>query len=172
MLKPLIQLYLQIMILRKGPQDLPHSPPLLALLIVLVFCLSLVIMLLPDSKGQTHPVEQMVLFVLVQYAALMGSVYLLLRMLKYSARVIQTLSALLGVEILFNVVQLVLYLLSIVMGSDSAVIIIFTYGVVIWSLVVNATILRQALVISILAAGMLSFTLFLLSFYIYSLLGS
>lgn len=167
MFKPLIQLYLQIMILRKGPQDLPYSRALLALLSVLAFCLGLFIMLLPDSKGQTHPLEQTVLFVLVQYAALMGSVFLLLRILKYSARVLQTLCALLGVDILFNLLQLGLYLLSLLMGADNAAIVIFNYVLMIWVLVVNATILRHALAISILAAGVLAYTLFLLSLYIY-----
>jgi hypothetical protein len=112
MLKPLLQLYLQIMILRKGPQDLPYSRPLLALIIALGMCLSLFILILPDSKGQTHPVEQMLLVVFVLYAAQIGSVYLLLKLLKYSARSLQTLCALLGVDILFNLLQLVIFLLS------------------------------------------------------------
>jgi hypothetical protein len=43
--------------------------------------------------------------------------------------------------------------------------------VLIWGLAVNATIFRQALTISILAAGMLAFAFFLLSFYIYSWFG-
>ena len=171
MLKSLFQLYLQIMLLRKGPQDIPHSPFLLAAIITLVLVLSLLLMFLPDSKGHSHPVDQMVLFVLVHYAVMIGSVYLLLKALKYSTRTLQTLCALLGMDIIFSVLHLVLYLLSALVAPANTLVLIFSYILIIWSLVVNATIFRHALTISILAAGMLSYTFFLLSLYIHNQFG-
>lgn len=166
-----LKLFLQIMLLRKGPQDVPYSTVLPGLLLIVVIALQFLVLLLPDSKVQEVAAGQIIGFILVNTAIGIGGVYLLLRVLRQAARAVQTLSAWLGVSIIFGVAHLLLHLLWLLMqplGEPIGLLSLILLG---WSLVVDAHIFRQALSISWLAAGMLAFCFFMISLALQSTFG-
>jgi hypothetical protein len=91
-MKELIQLFTQIALLRRGPQDLPASLLLLALTMIAYFAVNyLVSALMPPIKGwSVHPAVE-VLFTIVWY-------FVLLRLAGRSERNLQTTTAVIGFQ--------------------------------------------------------------------------
>ena len=88
----LIQLFTQIALLRRGPQDLPASTPLLALTVVGYLGVNLVVSsVLPPVKSWPAQVLVDTLFTLVWYVAL-------LKLLGRSERILQTATAVFGLQ--------------------------------------------------------------------------
>jgi hypothetical protein len=89
----LFRLFVQIGLLRKGPQDLPASGLLLALTVLVYVGINLLGgLLLPSEPGRTAQLLVTTLFTLTWYA-------LLLRLVGRAERTPQTLSALFGFQI-------------------------------------------------------------------------
>ena len=91
-MKELIQLFTQIALLRRGPQDLPASVLLLVLTALAYFLVNFVVAgLLPPLKGWSgHP--------LIDIAFTFGWYFVLLRLAGRSERNLQTTTAVLGFQ--------------------------------------------------------------------------
>ena len=160
MFTSLLKLFLQIILLRKGPQDLPYARNLLLVLLFCVTGLRLLALFIPvDNSINVSPADR-IMFVLASMSIGIGGVYVLLRLFRYSSRSVQTIMAMLGVTLVFYAIGQILTVLSVTLGGEG----LNTFIVIIlliWSLVVDAHILRQALSISLLVAGLLAYSFFL-----------
>ena len=97
-MKQLLQLFAQIALLRRGPQDLPASALLLALTVLGYLCVNLVVSgLMPPVQGWPGPAQVLVdtLFTLIWYVAL-------LQILGRSERILQTATAVFGFQLVLS----------------------------------------------------------------------
>ncbi|TLY82256.1 MAG: hypothetical protein E6K41_03885 [Gammaproteobacteria bacterium] len=97
-MKQLIQLFAQIALLRRGPQDLPASTLLLALTVGGYLCVNLVVSgLMPPVQGWPEPAQVPVdtVFTLVWYVAL-------LKLFGRSERILQTATAVFGFQVVLS----------------------------------------------------------------------
>ena len=166
----LLRLFWDICIFRRGPQDMPYSRFLFGGLLLAYLIFGLFIYLLPDSKGFSHPLNQIMLYLFVDTAAWMGVLYLILRSHGYAARALQTLTTLLAIEIVLNLAHLPFILLVSGTGSQtvmSTLLNVFgTMLILLWELALYTHILRNALATSIFKAGGFALMLFVLSIVI------
>lgn len=161
MFTSLFKLFLQIILLRKGPQDVPYSRNLLLILFVCVISLRILALFIPAEGIAVIPATDRLLFVLTSMLISIGGVYVLLRIFHYEARAVQTITAMLGVTLMFIAVGQVVIVLAVIVGGIPDLTTTLIMIILIWSLVIDAHILRQALSISLIIAGMLAYSFFL-----------
>jgi hypothetical protein len=160
----LIKLFFMIAILKKGPQDVPYSRFLLVSLLIIMYVSDLLQAQIPytssDSEVSIFRVGAFLVFASVVYY---GVVYVLMRAHGFANRAIQTITALIGVELVIKLVQIPVLLLVVLAGKNSGAVLmlymlfIMTIG---WGLVANVHIFRHALSISALRASMITLALF------------
>lgn len=166
----LLRLFWDICTFRRGPQDTPYSPFLFGLLLVVYLAFGLGTYLLPDSRGVTHPLIQIIAYLLVDAIIWMSLVFLILRAYGFATRSLQTITSLLAVEIILNFVQLPFVL--IVSGASSQTVgtslinIFGTMLILLWELAIYTHIFRNALSTSIFKAGGFALVLFVVSIVI------
>lgn len=148
------------MLMRSGPQDLPYSQKLLRLLTVFyVITGMLAFRSMLDSETA---LSNMILDVLVMF----GYTWLLLRTFDRRARFVQTMTAMLGIGILFHLLAWPLLMQTQVIEGEQMIspgASLFMLMLLAWSLMVNAHIYRQAMEFSLMSAILLSFSLFFIS---------
>jgi len=93
----------------------------------------------------------------------MGSLAALLALMGYTARVVQTLSALLGSGLIISLAAMPLIILSSLSEQLAMALVMLLLMLTIWSLVVTMHIFRHALSINVLLAGLLAFGSYVLS---------
>lgn len=165
----LIRLFWNICLFRRGPQDTPYSPTLFGILLILNLAFDFVALLVPDTKGETLPLSLVIPFLLAQFLMLLTVVNLVLWMHGHSARVLQTLTTMFGVEIILDLALVPLQVLAMFLGEQSALVAFFYLGLMaffIWSLAIHTHIFRHALSTSIFTAGSYALMLFILSLVI------
>ena len=141
-LHPLLDPFIQICLLRKGPQDLPHSRRLLYLALGL-YALSGVVLArayLPMLQSVALGLSDTLLLTLMT-----GS---LLYLQRQQARLVQTLAALAGTGFVIGVTALVPTWWSALVhagGGEADLPALLLLAVVVWSLVVMGHVLRHAL---------------------------
>ena len=154
-----------ILFLRRGPQDLPYSPLLLAIVAAVCLMISLWAgsILMPKQTDT-------LLRVLAGLLLHLGFLYLLLNALQHQARFVQTALASLLVDVLFTAV--VLPLLPIFepfsrnaptpdnVNGVAAIASLLLLALGVWRIVVDAHILRAALEVRLLAALLINTGLF------------
>ena len=141
-MRALFELFLDICLLRKGPQDVPASPVLLRLTL-LSYGISDVLIPLLDVALPTA-----LALTVLDISLLTGLTYGLLALRDSRPRFRQTLTALLGTGTLLQLLALpLLFLLQqeAVDASAPAWLVLLWLGLFIWSVVIMAHILRQAL---------------------------
>ena len=112
-MKELIQLFAQIALLRRGPQDLPASTLLLALTVLGYLGVNLVVSsVLPPVKGWAAQVLVDTLFMLAWYVAL-------LKFLGRSERILQTATAVFGLQGLLSPLLIASDWLMLRFGEDA-----------------------------------------------------
>jgi len=159
-------LFWRICRLQKGPEDVPASAALFVLLLLLSLFLDLVStrLGLPDIRA-----FEILLIVIIANASILVLTAVLLQLLGYLQRVLQTLSALLGASILITLLAMpVLFGLQTRMDDPGA------WGTMLlllelWHLVITAHILRRALSVSLLLGLMLAMGYKLLGYQIVGL---
>ncbi len=164
-MKPLFALFWQICRFRRGPEDVPYMPALAGLLTLAVATIAgLMVMVLSRlqpmvaDQPRLDPMSQ----VFIQWLALLawiGLIYVLLRFKNLGSRFAQTLTALLGTDIIMTIPQLVGLL---IMGSqvpESTLAAIGQFSVLfiyIWDMLIKGHIYSRALNISRLQGNLLS----------------
>lgn len=157
-MQQLAKLFWDICLLRKGPQDVPASQ--------LLFWLLLSVGLIVDFIIAVNFIEfqPALLVVFVTTAVLFGVVTLLLFMLGYASRIVQTLITLIGTGLVFSAVRVPVIFLIKLVPQNSSMFGLVEVLILVWSLVVIAHILRHALSIELYLAGALAFGYFMLSY--------
>lgn len=135
---PLIRLFIEICLFRKGPQDIPPS----MLLLWLTACTYLMVgFLLLGLEVDWLPA---VVESLAELAMLLGFVWLLLALFKKTPRWQKTATAMLGSDVVISApaIPLVGWTLAV---PDAAGIHLILFGMMLWHVAVVAHILRHAL---------------------------
>lgn len=160
----LFNLFVDICLLRAGPQDLPGSGFLLLLTVLLSLLTgTLVIVGTFGTLGAALAAQ------MLDILLLLGLLRLLLQLTGKSARYQQTASALFGSGVLINLVTMPLQLLY--SGDPSGPALgemgtLFYLIIIVWALVIVGHIIRHALEIRLAAGIMLSLGYFLIANYI------
>lgn len=135
----LFQTYLDITLLRKGPQDLPRSGLLLAFTAVALAALELLWLQVAELAAAR--------FVLVELAAValeLAAVAAMLLARNHGARVLQTFTALLGAQAVLTLVNLVPAAFY-VEGTVSDGVALAQLAILAWALLVTGHVLASAL---------------------------
>jgi len=154
----LVKLFWEICLLRKGPQDVPAAHILFWLLLVVGLVVDLIIAV------NFIDFQQALLVVLANTVVLFGVVMLLLRMLGYASRIVQTLTTLIGTGLVFSFIRLPVMFVVKLAPQNVGMFGFVEVIILVWSLVVIAHILRHALSIQLSLAGALAFGYFMLSY--------
>lgn len=162
-----LQNLIALLILKATPQDLPYSKQLTLKLVAAYVVSGIVVLqatLNPDGL-----IQELLLGLLIQLVF----TYAVLRALNYGARFLQTLCAILGAGILFNLISWpILAMLSDAAASDtmkSSLSLMFLM-IMSWEVLVKAHIYKHALAIKMFSALALSFSLFFISIALLQLL--
>ncbi len=142
--------YIDIALLRRGPDSVPYSPPLLMLTLI---ALGATVLLAPPSPAFTLSQAAILMF----FDILMNCsvIWLMLNALGRTQRFIQTMTALFGVKLILSVLQLFVQLV----GGDAyttpdadvnTTVLPVLVGIEFWFYVVMSFILRAALSIGVL----------------------
>jgi hypothetical protein len=141
-MKELVRLFTQIAMLRRGPQDLPASAVLLALTILGYLAVNfLVSSLLPTIKGWPAQVLVDALFTLVWYIAL-------LRLLGRPERILQTATAVFGLQALLSPLLIASDWLMLRFGGDALwqlPVAVAGLVLIVWLIAASSQIVRAAL---------------------------
>jgi hypothetical protein len=167
-MKELIQLFTQIALLRRGPQDLPASLLLLGITIVGYFGINfLVSSLMPPIKGWPAHLAVDVVFTLVWYVVL-------LRLTGRSERTLQTTTAVFGFQAVLSPLLVISEWLMLRFAQDTTwqlPVALIWLMLVIWVIAANSHVVKAALewssaasvflvILQILAGQLVLFALF------------
>ena len=161
----LLKLFWEICLLRKGPQDVPVSRHLLFIVILLGISIDIVNLsiALPDAQ-----LPAMLGMSLSYSAVLIVTLSVLLYLLGYRARILQTMTALFASGVIISLCSLpFIIVLGVIERPGMFGLIILALQI--WSLVVASHILSKALNVHILMAGVLAFGYYMLGFKVVDL---
>ena len=155
-----LQKLLALMILKSAPQDLPYSPRFAVQMALVYFFTGLVVL------QSTLSPDDMLGGLLLGFFVQLVFTYLVLRALNRSARFVQTISAMLVVSILFNLLSWPVFIVvadaTATEGLKATMSLMFLL-IISWEVLVKAHIFRHALEMKMLSALALSFSLFFIS---------
>lgn len=150
----LIKVFVDIALLRKGPQHLPSSG-LLLLIIAAVYCALTVAF----GRLIQHPDEPFLLRTLLELALGLGWLWAMLALFGRHARYLQTATAVIGTAALLTPAVLGLLGVVVKVGQNHPIIVPVVFAllaVLVWYVVITANILRSALEVSLFAAIVLT----------------
>jgi hypothetical protein len=167
----LIRLFWDICTFKRGPQDIPYSSALFALLLIINFVYNFSTLLIPDNKGATHSPGEIIAYLLVDAIVSIGIVLLILWTHHRFARSLQTLTALSAADLIIGIADLPFLILASTAGNQVNLIFVFYLGfmvLLIWQLAVYTHILRHALSGGVFQGGGYALLLFVLSLLVHS----
>ena len=140
-MRALFELFLDICLLRKGPQDIPTSMALLKLCLLGYGLSGLLVLLL------STPAPVAILQILLDLGLLAGLLYLALLLRRHPQRFEQTLSALTGTGTLMGLLALPVMVWIVQQSPDGDIALpsLLLLGLMAWSIAIMAHILRHAL---------------------------
>ncbi|MBI3563327.1 MAG: hypothetical protein HY080_16610 [Gammaproteobacteria bacterium] len=156
MFTSLFKLFLQIILLRKGPQDVPYSRALLGGLLLAVLGLQLFVLLVQSKEQPAVNISQQLAYIFMSALITYGGIYLILSLLHYAARAVQTITTIIGVELILALFGLTMLVMLSLAGFPAVIITVIRIVVVVWNLVVVAHIFRHAFSISLQMAGLVA----------------
>lgn len=165
----LIRLFLGICTFKRGPQDVPYSPFLLGFILVVKLLFEFATSLIPDSKGATLPVGTVVSLLFVDTGFIILFVYIVLWLNGRTARSVQTITTMLGVDLIVDLAKLPLQYLASSAGNQPSMLGLFYIGsmaVFVWELMIFSHVFRHALSTTIFRAGGYALLLFVLGLVI------
>jgi hypothetical protein len=148
----LVQLFFQIALSRKGPQDLPASTLLLGLTIVGYFLVNFIISLV------LPPVEHWQLHLIVEVAFMLGWYAVLLRAFGKPERFLQTATAMFGYQIVLAPLWILAIFLSRQFDADTTLrfsAAVVGLAVAVWIIRAGSYVLKAALELPMIACVML-----------------
>ena len=165
-MQQLALLFWRICLLQKGPQDVPSAGILLSILLLLSVILDMFSFRLTSPETD---IFSNLLVIIIYSGLVLASTAILLQLLGYKQRTLQTVNALFGTGLVIAVcsfpVLALLYGRYDEPGSLGMVLVLMQ----LWHLLVMAHILRHALSVSFILGGMLSFAYMMMGFQIMTL---
>ena len=149
----LIRIFLNICRLKAGPQDLPKG---LSLLIIVILAGIILDSLTTPIFLPKLSVIDIIKVVVIYNIILLTAIYLLFKLIGYTERVTQTITAVVGAGIFISLVLLPALLMMNSIDEQMKSISLFILIDNVWRIVVNAHIFRHALSVSFLMAMILS----------------
>jgi len=156
----LIELFWEICLLRKAPQDIPYSRELFFLLLLAGFLVNNVYLTLSLPEPD---IGSVLLVVCIHTVFFLGSLSVLMLVMGYRVRIIQTLSSLLGTDVIISLLAMPVLLAISYVPQLAGYFGLILLLLIIWSLVIMAHILRHALSVNFLLAGLFVIGYFMLS---------
>lgn len=154
-MRRMVSLFWDICLLKKAPQDVPHSHVLLVIVVAVGFMVDNL------NLGFAAPkigFPTVIWVVLLHISIFLGSLAVLLTLMGYAPRIVQTLTSLVGSGVIISLIAMPVLIISsmtekieVAMGFS---IVLFMLNI--WSLVVTTHIFRHALSINIILAGLLA----------------
>ncbi len=135
-MKPLFTLFWQLCRFQRGPQDVPHSPPLLAFLVILLLLLSGAMVLVFEPTYMTEKLMGSA----AALAAWFALVFLLLKFKGLGNRFAQTMTACIGTDLVINVLSLPFQAAIVNLPAESGVGAVGRFGLLalmIWDILVK-----------------------------------
>ena len=169
MMLPILDVFLQIVLRRRGPDDLPDSSVLL-LLAAAVYVLGQSLLAMPVYQTAGALISSLMLDLLL----LCGCVWGLLRLTGHIPRLRQTLTAMFGTGALLGLLMLPFsYWLDVAGAPDKLAVgpTIGVLAVVSWSIVVNAHIFSRALSTPFAAGLAVAIGYFFLNYLVFAQFG-
>ncbi len=141
-LSTLSKAFLDICLLRKGPQDLPKSSVLLYLSLILYMVFDVLLTV------QARPFEDALLVSFIDVGFLLGVIFFILKQHHYLDRWVQTITALCGTGVILGI-----FIFPLVYGGAQnqyetwlqQIIILLFFIMIIWNIAVLAHIVRNAI---------------------------
>ncbi|HSS65728.1 MAG TPA: hypothetical protein VLS27_14955 [Gammaproteobacteria bacterium] len=164
-IQTLVRPFVEICFLRRAPQDLPDSTFLLALMLV-AHTVTSILLNAVVLNGWNAMLAGFTDTLLV--SILTASV---LYLHSFSARIVQTLSAMTGTGAIISLVAIPLFSWHAgaqQSGSANAVGTLMVFGIVVWSLAVSAHILRHALSVAYFLGILVSVAFYGISYTVFS----
>ncbi len=171
----LFRLFLDIALLKKGPQDVPYSPFLFVFLFVIVFVVEIVTSFIPGYDGKVIDFGVNIRFFIVANIVIISVIFLLFKYYGKADRFLQSLTAITGAELILVIIQLpAVFFVMNGAGGEPSIIVDFAALVLmvtlVWDLVIYMHIFHIALATPRINAAMLSLMILILSLGIKSLL--
>jgi len=165
--KPLFALFWQICRFRRGPEDVPFAPALMAILLLAVAGLGSLSIVILSGVEQPRPEQDVAVStqLMVQWLALAAwlvVVYLLLQFKRMGSRFVQTATAALGTDIVMAVPQFACFAIFATQSPESALAALGQFAllfVYVWDMLIKGHIYSHALNISRLQGNLLSLAL-------------
>lgn len=148
----LLKRFLNLCLLSGGPQDIPYSPILFRLLLALYLLVGCLSWMMKTSFLSALIATALDVFILLLY------VYIVLINFSKLTRYIQTISALLGIGVLFQILEMPLlyYIEQTKVGETAAEAFLVLIALYSWSLAIYAHVFQQALGSKMLVAFVLT----------------
>lgn len=171
----IFKLFLDIAFFKKGPQDVPYSLFLFGLLFAFSFVLEFLMGFIWRSRAESFGVLVYIGKLLVVVGFNLVSVYLVLLFFSKTKRFIQIITAMMGIDLLINLVLLAMKLLTTPINGGQATELSALFGMIslllfCWYLLVYTHILRYGLSVSVLNSVMLTFLLFVAQIYFHAIM--
>ena len=164
-MKSLFELFWQICVFRKGPDQVPHAPALLGLLLIAILVLSAFLLL---ALEPSYFVAKM-----AGSAASIGAwclaVYAILSFKKLSNRFVQTMTACLGSDLIISILSIPLQIVASrlpIESSISSILWLAMLVLIIWDILIKARIYSMAMRLGRLQGNFLAIALWISLFVI------
>lgn len=156
----LLQLFFDICRLRRGPQDVPAAGSLFVLLLTAGILFDTMTYFFELSFFESFYFSALINLILLAVMAL------LLQIMGYAARILQTLTAMLGVSLIISVLHFPVWVMIVMEPNDPGLFGFIHLIFLLWSLTVNSHILRHALSIPVFPASVLSIGYLMLNYIV------
>lgn len=160
-MKTLMRLFWQLCLFQRGPEDVPHSPPLVAVLVAALMLLSVLIVVLFEPLYVVEKLMGSVLALLAWFALLS----LLLKFKELGNRLLQTMAACLGTDLVISLISVPLQLAVMSATAETQLGTVSRFGLLslmIWDILVKGHIYSGALNISRLQGNFLSISIWII----------
>lgn len=171
----LVRLFVHLALFKKGPQDVPYSLFLLIVLFVSSFSFDLLTHLIPGLRKETVEFLVFLRYLIVANIVFVIVTYFIFKLHGHSKRYLQSLTAMLGIDLLMSIILLPINLIIVFAGEKELSLLLtlmalFYLLLFSWYLFVYLHIFRHGLSVSPLVAGMLSLAMLALGMSLGNLL--
>ena len=161
-MRVIFRLFLDLCLFRKAPQDIPYSVFLFLLTLVLNNALELMSMLFLVEESRRPMLADALQYAAIKTTLFIVIIYIIMYVLGFKNRVLQTLTAFEGADTVLGLVLLIVGLGLSLLPEGSPLVILIIMLFLGWRLAVHSNIFRHALSISLFTAGFLAVGLFFL----------
>ena len=165
----LIKLFWDICLFRRGPQDTPPLPILLALLVLLNLVYAFILLRIPNGDGDAPDGGHILRFLFSHTIVMFALVYVILWLGRFRVRYLQTMIAMFGADLIVGLPQLPLTILAAYITDQISLAMLVFIGFMAtigWGLAVHTHIFRHALSCSVFRGGAWAILVFFISMYV------